>query len=308
MNENCLIEVIKNITKSRYIGDDCAYLPDLGITVTQDSLVEGVHFNLDWTIPYELGVKAIRVNISDIFASGAEPAYALVSLSMPSKFNDNFVEEFYKGLNDGGSNLGGLPSVEIVGGDLTGGDRVFISICMLGKVNGRNISSRSNAKSGYKMVVCGKHGSSAAGLKLLEKGQKAPEKLIQAHISPHLFPEFALSVSKNITEPYAMMDTSDGLGDALFKIARASNVTLNIDFDKIPYDEEIKCFKDWEQLVLFGGEDYGLVAALPESYIPDDAVIIGEVSPEESVPLIIKKSDKIVKYSSVEEFTFNHFS
>ena len=73
MREKEFISKIKNMLNSNYIGDDCAYLPDLGIVVTQDSLVEGVHFSLDYMTPYQLGYKAVMVNLSDFASSGANP-------------------------------------------------------------------------------------------------------------------------------------------------------------------------------------------------------------------------------------------
>ncbi len=308
MNETRLIEIIKDITKSRHIGDDCAVLPDLGITVTQDSLVEGVHFNLDWMSPYQLGVKAMKVNISDILASGAEPAYALVSVSLPNSFDDTFIGEFYKGLCEGADlTTSKLKPVEIIGGDLTGGEKVFISICLIGKVYDRHVSSRSNACTGYKVVTCGEYGSSAAGFRLLQAGKQEPAELIDAHFSPSLYPEFALAISQRTDVPYAMMDTSDGLADALFKIAKSSGVSLSIDFQQIPYNKKIEMFEDWESLVLFGGEDYSLVAVLPPAYIPPNAYIIGDVIDNIGSPLIIKKYREVIKYSSIDEFTFNHF-
>ena len=69
MNEKELIKIIKSTLNSEYIGDDCAYLPDLGIVVTQDSLVEDVHFKLDFITPFQLGYKSVTVNISDVCAS-----------------------------------------------------------------------------------------------------------------------------------------------------------------------------------------------------------------------------------------------
>ena len=310
MNERGLIEIIKSITKSRFIGDDCAYLKELGITVTQDSFVEGVHFSFDWMTPYQLGAKAIKVNISDILASGAEPVYCLVALSLPGNLGEGFVEEFYRGMQAGAAStvIDGIKPVEIAGGDLTGGDKVFISISMIGKAGKRNISSRRNAKPGYKIVVCGQHGASAGGLRLLEQGRQDINELVQAHFNPTLYPKFALTISDNIQTPYAMMDTSDGLGDALFKIAVASGVTICIDFEKIPYNKKIEIFSDWKNLVLFGGEDYGLVAALPEDYCGTaDGIVVGEVLEGGTPPLIVNYSGSIVKYNSVDEFTFNHF-
>ena len=94
MNENRLVDIIKDITQSRYIGDDCAFLKDLGITVSQDSLVEDVHFRLSWMSPLELGRKTALVNISDIIASGAKPCYMSISLSLPKGVNENFVQDF----------------------------------------------------------------------------------------------------------------------------------------------------------------------------------------------------------------------
>ncbi len=316
MNENSLISVIKNVTQSSFIGDDCAFLPELGITVSQDSLVEDVHFNLDWMTPFDLGVKALKVNLSDILASGAEPAYALISLSLPKNISEDFVKEFYEGVKAAQVEVlemcKSANNFQVVGGDITGSDKVFISICVIGKVNGRNISSRSNAKVGYNVAVCGYHGMSAAGLELLKNGKYLPENLVKAHKSPNLYPDFALNFSSKITTPYAMMDTSDGLADALFKIAKASDVTINIDFNKIPVSPNLKIFDNWERLLLFGGEDYGLVFAYDKSFEPDFSLpefnVVGEVLSKSEYPLVIKNNDKILKYSTIDEFTFNHFS
>ena len=85
MKEQDFINIIKKQIGTEYIGDDCAFLKDLGIVVTQDSLVEDVHFKMNWCTPYQLGFKAVTVNISDVLASGAEPKYVTIALSLPSK-------------------------------------------------------------------------------------------------------------------------------------------------------------------------------------------------------------------------------
>ena len=98
-----------------------------------------------------------------------------------------------------------------------------------------------------------------------------------------------------------MMDTSDGLADALYKIAEASNVKIIIDYSKIPHLD--KATKDQ---VLFGGEDYKLVAAIPETYLKyvDNAVIIGKVVSYNGVRLDISGTE----YSSYDELkVYNHF-
>ena len=254
MKEKEFIEIIKSTLNSEYIGDDCAYLKSLGIVITQDSLVEDVHFKMDYMTPYQLGYKSVMVNISDICASGAEPEYLTISLSLPKHIDENFVKNFYKGAKEA------CGDVEIVGGDLTGSDKIFVSVTAIGTANGRKISSRSNAKEGYKIIVSGEHGNSAKGLELLLTDKKEPEKFTSAHLMPVAQREFSHNIAKNITQDYAMMDTSDGLADALMQIAKASGVTLSVDTSKIPHDPSVDI-----ETVLYGGEDYGLVAVVPDS-------------------------------------------
>ena len=194
--------------------------------MSQDSLVEDVHFKRDLITPYQLGYKSIMVNISDICASGAEPLYLTVSLSLPKDVDESFVAEFYKGAK------AALNGAKIVGGDLTGSDKIYVSVTAIGSDKGRKISSRANAKVGYKVIVSGEHGNSALGLKLVLDGtcthQPHPdgsegEKFISAHLTPTAQRYFSHQIASQIKVDYAMMDTSDGLADALIQIAKASN-------------------------------------------------------------------------------------
>lgn len=300
MKEKEFITIIKNTLNSPYIGDDCAYLKDLGIVVTQDSLVEDIHFSTKFISAFDLGFKAVMVNVSDVVASGAEPKYLTVSLSLPSNVKEDFVEEFYNGCKKACGN-----DVQIVGGDITGSEKIYISICAIGKTLGRNISSRKNVKIGQKVIVSGIHGSSSAGLKLLLEGKNSPEKLIKSHINPVAQVEFGKNISTTVKEPYAMMDTSDGLMDGLSTIANESGVLLDIDFDKIPYDKDIEQFENWQDLVLFGGEDYQILATVPQNF--QGGFEIGVV--KEGLGVNLKLRDKITHYSKqdVEEKVFNHF-
>ena len=302
MNEKELIKIIKSTLNSDYIGDDCAYLKDLGIVVSQDSLVEDIHFKRDLITPYQLGYKSVMVNISDICASGAEPLYLTVSLSLPKDIDESFVEEFYKGTK------AALKGAKIVGGDLTGSDKIYISVTAIGSDKGRKISSRANAKVGYKVIVSGEHGNSALGLKLLLDGtcthQPHPdgsegEKFISAHLTPTAQRYFSHQIASQIKVDYAMMDTSDGLADALIQIAKASDVTLSIDSEKIPHDARVGM-----DLVLYGGEDYQLVAAVPQNFLQNitDYIIIGEVKSSGTGLEIDGKS-----YTDIDSKLFNHF-
>ena len=197
MNEKSLIKLIKSTLNSGYIGDDCAYLPDLGIVITQDSLVEDVHFKRDLITPFQLGYKTVMVNISDICASGAEPKYITISLSLPDTVDEIFVKEFYEGVKEASQD------VIIAGGDLTGSDKIYISASAVGSDAGRKISSRANAKSGYKIIVSGEHGNSAYGLRMLLKNNITPKgqinnKFINAHLMPAAQREFSRAISESV--------------------------------------------------------------------------------------------------------------
>lgn len=300
MKEKDFINIIKNTLNSKYIGDDCANLTDLGIVVTQDSLVEDVHFSLKYFTPYQLGFKSVTVNVSDVVASGAEPKYLTISLSLPNNIDEKFVEEFYKGCKAACGD-----EVEIVGGDITGSDKVFVSVCAIGSTKNRKISSRKNAKIGYKVVIAGEHGSSDIGLKLLQKGEFSPKELVEKHLMPNAQVEFGRLVGENVKEDYAMMDTSDGLMDALSVIAKESGVLLEVDFDKFLHNSLIENYENWQNSVLFGGEDYGIIAAIPEKY--NFGTKIGTVKIGEGVDL--HYNNKIVHYSEqdVVQKVFNHF-
>ena len=306
MNEINLIKKIKNTLKSQYIGDDCAYLKDLGIVISQDSLVEDIHFNKHMMSPYQMGYKSVMVNLSDIAASGAKPAYLTVALSLPKDIKDDAVVDFYEGAKYA---LKGL-DVEIVGGDITGSDKLYISISVIGKTLNRKISSRSHAKIGHKIITSGVHGSSAAGLRILQNNLEPDKDLIKAHLMPVAQIDFAKQISEQIQEDYAMMDTSDGLFDALFKIGSASECTMSVDFERILYDPKIKeYFSDYKDLILFGGEDYQIVATVPVELLPSlkDYIIIGEVLPKEDCVIKLNTENNVEKFNELGNKCFNHF-
>lgn len=298
MKEKDFINTIKSVLNSKYIGDDCAFLEDLNIVVTQDSLVEDIHFKTAYITPYQLGWKSAAVNISDICASGAEPLYLTVSLSLPQDASTEFVKEFYKGMQDAAGNA------KIVGGDITGSDKIFISVTAIGSAKGRNISSRKNARIGQKIVVSGPHGSSAAGLKDLIAGKK-DSKFIHKHLMPEARLEFSKKIAVTEKSAYAMMDTSDGLMDALSQIAENSKVMAEVDFTRIPYDKELEQYENYRDLIFYGGEDYELIASVDN---PQDFTVIGEIKAGEGIT-ILNLNGKTVHYSKedIEKNLYNHF-
>lgn len=311
MKELDFLEIIKHaLPGNPYIGDDCAYIKDLNIVVTQDSLVEGIHFLPEFSTPYQLGYKSVMINLSDIFASGAMPKYLTISLSLPEYVSNDFVKEFYLACADLSNQFG----FEVIGGDITGSDKVFISICAIGLTHQRKIASRSHAEAGDYVVTTGVHGSSAAGLWLLQNNIEDYPNITKEHLMPDAQSDFSSAISTKVNRDYAMMDTSDGLVDALFKIAQASDVSISVDFDKVPYGKTIEGiakkakvdFKDW---VLYGGEDYQLVACVDEENLKklSGYTIIGKVEEKrESHFVEINFGDKIERVNDLEK-TYNHF-
>ena len=140
---------------------------------------------------------------------------------------------------------------------------------------------------------------------MLQKGEFSPKELVDKHLMPNAQVEFGRLVGENVKEDYAMMDTSDGLMDALSVIAKESGVLLEVDFDKFLHNSLIENYENWQNSVLFGGEDYGIIAAIPEKY--NFGTKIGTVKIGEGVDL--HYNNKIVHYSEqdVVQKVFNHF-
>lgn len=311
MKEIDYINIIQNVLSSNHIGDDCAYLEDLGIVITQDSLVEDIHFKRNFSTPFELGYKSIAVNLSDIYASGAEAKYLTVALSLPKSVDENFVKEFYEGAK---SILNGA---KIVGGDITGSnDKIFVSVCAIGSTKGRKISSRKNAKVGYKIITNGTHGSSNAGLNLLlNNNRNSYPEIVKEHLMPSIADKLSKAIATSAKNNYAMMDSSDGLIDALYKIADFSEVSAVVDFKKIPYDKDLEKIEnfDYKSAILFGGEDYRLICAISEEDLKklDENLytIIGEIQEKSADTVKVKFNGKEIGFNanSLEKNLFNHF-
>ena len=326
MNELNLLKLIKNnIQNSTFIGDDTAYLEEFGIVVTTDTLVEDVHFRLKTTTPFDLGFKAMAVNLSDIASDGAIPAYAFVSLSLPEYINENFVEEFYKGMGE----LCVRHGVTIAGGDITRADKLFINISLIGKTEGLSPARRTNAKVGDIVIATGFYGTGKAGFEILENEEKFidlfPDFILNKFKKAHLKPEphlgFGRIILQNSQETPAMMDTSDGLADALLKIAQGSKVSIEIEENLIPIDNDLIEVAEAAEAnplewMLFGGEDYTLVACV-KSEVADKLAVknipirkIGKVVSECSSGSVKVKTfpeDIIITEEILNNKNFQHF-
>ncbi len=316
MKELDFIHIIKNaLDNSSYIGDDCAYLKEFGIFITQDTLVENVHFSLYTTNPYLLGRKAVSVNLSDLAASLSQPCYITLSISLPKHINSSFVAELYRGINDVCREFG----VKVAGGDITSSDKVVISVCAIGKKVSDFFSSRCNAKKDDYILVTGDFASSAAGLFALENFLYAEKCLVDSHLNPVPRLKESNILAESILSNVAVMDASDGLADALYKIAVSSKHNISIDINKVPVKSQtIEFFKrnnlDYKKFIKWGGEDFELVICVSsEIYSKLDKkmfTLIGKVQNKDINPCVFVKDEAVTEKITDEIFqknSFNHF-
>ena len=215
------------------IENDAAKLPG-GWVVTQDALVEGVHFRLDWISWRDLGFRAAAVNLSDLAASGAEPEGLVVTLAAPSETAVADVVELYEGLGEAG--------VPVIGGDTTSADRLVLSVTAIGR--SERVPGRAGARPGDVLVVTGPLGAGGAAFRA-ERYARPPLRLREGR-------ELAATA-------HAMLDLSDGLAADAGHIAGRSGCRLVIDLERVP-------LADGAELDDLGfGEDYELLAAVPEA-------------------------------------------
>lgn len=327
MKEDLFISKITSILENSaaYIGDDTAYIKEKDLIITQDTLVEDVHFRTSTISAFDLGQKSIAVNLSDIAAAGGIAKYITISLSMPSDCPESFLSDFYHGVNK----ICQEYNVIVVGGDLTKSDKITISVTALGEAKGIVPAKRSNAMPDHIVAVTGIFGSSAIGLHILENDSASktelPAETIKRFLTAHTIPVPQLNTGRKIAEMLqpspTMMDTSDGLADALIKIARRSRVAIEINLEKVPTDVQ---FDDAcrilglnkETTILFGGEDYELVSTMSRQKFEQlisagvPIVEIGRVTGQsDSHEVTVQYKEKTFKLTdqTLKENIFSHF-
>ena len=223
-----------------------------GFVVTQDTLVEGVHFRLDWIGWRELGFRAAAVNLSDLAASGADPEALIVSLGAPGSLEDAHVYELYAGIAETG--------VRVAGGDTTSAAEVVLSVTALGR--SERIPGRGGARPGDLLVVTGALGAAGAAFRA----------------GRYVRPPIRLEEGRRLAESaHAMLDLSDGLAADAGQLARRSEVRCVIDLDLVP----IAAGASLDDLGF--GEDYELLAAIED---PIGFAVVGRVEEGVGVELL----------------------
>ena len=273
--ENDLIEVIAGLTAVRSgvtigIGDDAAVLAtDPATVVTQDLLVDGVHFRRSTASLTDIGHKAVAVNLSDLAAMGATPTAVFVGLGLPDidPLDAGDIAELYAGMDA----LVAIHGATIAGGDIVRAPALLLAVTAIGVIpKGQNVARRSGARSGDLVCVTGSIGAAAAGLAILERpALSSVTPLADALIVAVRRPTPRIDEGRALASiATAMMDCSDGLALDLSRLARASGIGIELDLDAIPIADGVPeiaaaVTTDAAIFAATGGDDYELIFAVP---------------------------------------------
>ncbi len=246
------------------IGDDCAVtnVPDgQSLVVTTDTLVCGVHFP-ESTEPRAIAHKAIAVNLSDLAAMGAEPAWVNLSLSLPEA-DEEWLSEFSLGLHEITEYYG----VQLIGGDTVKGP-LTITITAQGFIPKDQALKRSTARPGDWLYVTGALGDAGLGLDLV-RGVRQATPSNKVYLLDRLnYPTPRVLAGTTLRRlAHSCIDVSDGLLSDIKHILNASNCGAVIHVDKLPLSEqmlETVSLSEGLRYALSSGDDYELLFTLPE--------------------------------------------
>jgi thiamine-monophosphate kinase len=241
------------------VGDDAALLecaPGEQLVAAIDTLVSGRHFP-EGSPANSIGHRALAINLSDLAAMGARPAWALLAVTLPNS-DETWIARFATGF----SRLARIHDVALVGGDTTAGP-LTVTVQVLGHVPPSKALLRSGGKPGDILYVSGTPGDAAAGL-AIEQGQLQVGNVEHANYlrERFLFPTPRIELGQRLRDyASACIDVSDGLlGDAV-KIARASCCGVEISYPEVPVSAPLIAAVGEErarELALTGGDDYEL--------------------------------------------------
>jgi thiamine-monophosphate kinase len=237
---------------ARGIDHDAAQLAG-GVIATQDALVEGVHFRLDWISWRDLGWRAAAVNLSDLAASGADPEGLLVTLGAPPETEVQDILELYEGIAE--------TTVAVLGGDTTQADRLLLSVTAIGR--SLRVPGRSGARPGDQLIVTGPLGAAGAAFRR-ESFVRPPLRLADG--------------KKLAAHAHALLDISDGLAVDAAQMARRSGCRVVIDLERVPLA------RGAELDDLGFGEDYELLAAVED---PGEFAVVGRCEEGEGLALTL---------------------
>jgi thiamine-monophosphate kinase len=250
------------------VGDDAALLacpPGQDLVAAIDTLVEGVHFP-PGSPPASIGHRVLAVNLSDLAAMGARPAWALLALTLP-RADERWLAELAAALGS----LARAHDVALVGGDTTAGP-LCLTVQILGLAPAGRAMRRSGGAAGDLLFVSGTPGDAAAGL-AVEQGRLAPPGEAAAYLRDRfLFPAPRVALGERLrSHASACIDVSDGLIADAGKLAHASGCGVEVACEDVPVSSQLVAAVGEErarELALTGGDDYELCFSVPAARVP----------------------------------------
>jgi len=253
------------------LADDAAAIaPPAGcdLVLTTDGVISGVHFFPD-DPPQAVARKALRINLSDLAAKGAEPLAFLMAIALPENFAPGWLEGFARALGEDAA----FYRCPLLGGDTDrspGG--VTVHIAAFGSVPHGTMVRRAGARPGDRIVVTGTIGDAALGLVLRRDKTAAERWRLDDAMRQHLLDRYLVPQPRNaIAEALrryasAAIDVSDGLAGDLAKLARASGVGIDAAVEAVPLSAAARRALAAEpaviETILTGGEDFEIIAAV----------------------------------------------
>lgn len=320
MSEFSLIEkYCQGIGESRSdtvlsVGDDAAVLdlPDnKQLVVSVDTMVAGVHF-FDDVAPAKLAHKILAVNLSDIAAMGATPAWATLALTLP-EVSESWLAEFSQALDCTAKQY----QLQLVGGDTTKGP-LSLTLSIMGHVDAGKALTRSGANIGDHVFVSNSVGDAAVGLAVLKRELELDNQ--QHFINALEMPEPQLLLGEQLVGlASSCIDVSDGLLADLGHIAKKSQVSMIVDPVQLPRSTPMQQFADWQktmQYCLAGGDDYQLAFTVPAQNLDRLQQVvkefslsitkIGSVVAQQSETVMLEHQGKIIEFN--HSVGFQHFA
>ncbi|RUO24411.1 thiamine-phosphate kinase [Aliidiomarina minuta] len=246
-------------------SDDCAIVrttPQTHIAVTTDTMVAGVHFD-EKVPPRALGHKLVAVNLSDLAAMGAEPAWLSLAITMP-EVNTSWLEEFSAGLHE----LANYYNCQLIGGDTTRGP-LTLTLTAQGLLPEDQLLTRRGANPGDWIYVSGTLGDAAAAL-AAQRGEISVCPVQQQQLEERLFYPTPRITLGQALRPIATsaIDISDGLAADLSHILKRSEVGARLQVNNLPYSNALNgniAVEQQRHFALHGGDDYELCFTIPEA-------------------------------------------
>jgi len=289
------------------IGDDGAIITPPAhqqIVITTDTLVNGVHFPAA-TLPYDIGYKSLAVNLSDLAAMGATPAWLTLALTLPS-IDEQWLKDFSRGFFA----LAAEYQAQLIGGDLTHGP-LAITVQAHGLIPVGQAMQRSAAKSGDLIYVTNTLGDAALGLAVLQKKINLSREYQENILAKLNRPTPQIKIGEQLRGiANAAIDISDGLAADLGHILEKSAVGADIHVDQIPLSKILRDHlnkNDALRFALSGGDDYELCFTVPadkKNLIPQHCTCIGKIT--DAKKLALRWSDG-TKYP-LDNAGYQHFT